>query len=73
VGMGVGLGTNYFQARENMKAWEIQHDAEVKATLLSKRIELLNSLQETITKYFEFDAETDIEHNSQKGLCRCFR
>jgi hypothetical protein len=65
IGLGVGLGTNYFQARQNMTAWEIQHDAEIKATLLSKRIELLNSLQETITRYFEFDVETDIENNSQ--------
>jgi hypothetical protein len=69
IGLGVGLGTNYFQAyfqaEENMKVWEIQHDAEIKTTLLSKRVELLNSFQENITRYFEFDVETTAENNAQ--------
>jgi hypothetical protein len=69
IGLGVGLETNYFQAyfqaEENMKVWEIQHDAEIKTTLLSKRVELLNSFQENITRYFEFDVETTAENNAQ--------
>src|SRR5262249_40880956 len=64
IGLGVGLGTNYFQSIENMKSWKIQHDAETKSTLLSKRMSILTSLQEHITQYFEFDAETDIESNA---------
>jgi hypothetical protein len=54
IGLGAGLTTNYFQ-----------NYAEQKTAVLNKRIELLNSLQENVTRYFEFDAETDIENNYQ--------
>jgi hypothetical protein len=63
VGLGVGLGTNYFQAQQNLKNWQAEHKSEVESKLATIRTDLLVSFQQTITEYFSFDAETSIEYN----------
>jgi hypothetical protein len=71
IGLGVGLGTNYFQAQQNLSNWKAQHKLEVESKLATIRTDLLVSFQQTITEYFSFDTETNILFNTlvlQKSL-----
>jgi hypothetical protein len=63
IGLGVGLGTNYFQAQQNLRNWQAEHKAEVESKLATTRSDLLVSFQQTITEYFSFDTETTILFN----------
>src|SRR5262249_327779 len=63
IGLVVGLGTNYFQARQNLSNWKNQHKLEVESKLATIRTDLLVSLQQTITEYFSLDQETSMGLN----------
>lgn len=67
IGLAVGLGTNFFQAKfqaqASLKVWEAQHKADIQSRLLASRIDLLTQFQQVVTEYFSFDAETGILYN----------
>ena len=63
IGLGIGLGTNYFQAQESLSVWKAEHKAEVESKLSAIRADVLTSFQQTITEYFSFDMETSVELN----------